>query len=363
MKILIFNWRDIKNPEGGGAEVFIHEIAKRLVKRGNRVTLFTSEFDGCKKEEIMDGIRIIRAGKKYSVYWKAEEYYKKYFSKERYDVVIDSVNTRPFFTTSFVSGNEEVIPLIYQLAKEYWFYETPFPINFIGYYLLEERWIKNYKDLPTITISESTKKDLINLGFKKIFVVPVGFDRSLEATTKKTNKPTIIYLGRLKGAKRPDHVVKAFEIVKKEIRDAKLWIVGEGYLRKNLEKIAVDGVKLFGRVPEKEKIDLLSKAWILVNPSVREGWGINIIEANAYGTPAIAYDVPGLRDSIVNQETGILVGENGDIKKLAEAIIKVLKNKKLMKKLSRNALKWSKRFSWDKCAEDFEGIIMSFVRT
>lgn len=362
MKILIFNWRDIKNHEAGGAEVFTHEIAKRLVKRGNEVTLFTSEFNGCKKEEVIDGVRIVRAGGKYSVYRKAKEYYKKHFSKEGYDVVIDEINTLPFFTPKFVNKGEAIVALIHQLAKEYWFYETPFPLSLIGYYFLEESWLKNYVDVPTITVSNSTKKDLIDLGFKKIFLVSEGLSfKPLNKLPKKDENPTIIYLGRLKRAKRPDHAVKAFEIVKKEVPDAKLWVVGDGYMRKKLERNAADGVKFFGFVPRQDKIDLLSKAWILVNPSVREGWGLNVIEANACATPAIAYDVPGLRDSIVDGKTGLLVKENGNIEALAEAIIKVLKDEKLRKKLSKNALKWAKRFSWDKSVREFEKIIKSVV--
>ncbi len=357
MKILIFNWRDIKNPEAGGAEVFTHENAKRWVKKGNEVTLFTSEFKNCKKEEFVDGVRIIRAGGKISVYKKAKEYYKKQFSKEGFDIIIDEINTLPFFAPKFVK-KEKIIALIHQLAREYWFYETMFPINLIGHYFLEKNWLKNYTNIPTITVSESTKKDLVNLGFKKIYVVSEGISfEPLKKYPKKEKEPTIIYVGRLKRAKRPDHVIKAFDIVKKEIKDAKIWVVGDGYLREKLENTNNKKIKFFGRVSEKEKIKLLSKAWVLVNPSVREGWGINIIEANACFTPCIAYDVPGLRDSIINKKTGLLVKENGNVKKLAEAIIKILEDEKLRLKLSKNALKHSKKFSWDKSAKEFLKII------
>ena len=148
-------------------------------------------------------------------------------------------------------------------------------------------------------------------------------------------------------------VYKAFEMVKEVMPDAKLWIVGDGYLRNDLEKSACDCVKFFGYVPEEEKKKLLSRAWALVNPSVREGWGINVIEANAYGTPCIAYDVPGLRDSISDGETGILVGENGSVDKLAETMTSVLEDEELRVTLSKNVLMYAKRFSWDKSADEF----------
>ena len=355
---MIFNWRDIKNPEAGGAEVFTHENAKRWTKMGHEVTLFTSEFNGCKKEEVVDGVKVVRAGGKYSVYMKAKECYKKYFSKENFDVVIDEINTVPFFTPKFVNNGERIVALIHQLAREYWFYETPFPINIMGYYFFEDRWLKNYNKIPTVTVSESTKMDLINLGFKKVFIVPEGISfNPLKEVPEKEKEPTVIYLGRLKRAKRPDLVIKAFKIVKEKIPNAKLWIVGDGYLRKDLEKIAPDEVKFFGHISEEEKIKLLSKAWVMVNPSIREGWGINVIEANACGTLAVAYDIPGLRDSIINEKTGLLVKENGDVEKLAEAIIRVLESEVLRKVLSVNALEYSKNFSWDKAAQEFEKIL------
>jgi len=354
-KMLIFNWRDIKNPAAGGAEVFTHEVAKRLVEKGHEVTLFTSEFAGCQKKETIDGVKIIRAGGKYTVYLKAREYYKKYFSKEKFDIVIDEINTVPFFTPKFVNHGEKVIALIHQLAREYWLYETPFPVKYVGYCILEDRWLKNYANIPTITVSNSTETDLKALGFKQVYKVPEGINfKPLDTVPEKEEEPTIIYLGRLTRAKRPDHAIKAYKVVKRQVPNAKLWIVGDGYLRKKLEKTATEGVKFFGKVSEQEKIKLLSRAWVLVNPSVREGFGLNIIEANACGTPAVAYDVPGLRDSVINELTGILVKENGNIEKLANAIIKILFNGNLRERLSINAIEYSKKgFSWDIVAQEF----------
>jgi len=219
----------------GGAEVFTYENAKRWVKVGHEVTLFTSEFPNCKREEVLDGVRIVRAGGKYSVYWKAKRYYRKYFSKEGYDVVVDEINTRPFLTPKFVNNGEKVVALIHQLAREYWFYETPFPVSYIGYYFLEKRWLKNYVDVPTVTVSESTRQDLLDLGFREVFVVPEGLNfKPLSEVPEKESYPVIAYVGRLKRAKRPDHPVTAFRIVKERVPEAELWIIGDGYFRKDL---------------------------------------------------------------------------------------------------------------------------------
>jgi len=362
LKILIFNWRCWFNPEMGGAEVFTREVAKRWVKAGHEVTLFTSEFPDCKKEEISEGVRIVRAGGKYSVYWRAKEYYRKSLSKDGYDVLIDEINTRPFLTPKFVNGGEKIIALIHQLAREYWFYEMHFPLSFIGYHFLEKKWLRNYTGIPTVTVSESTKRDLLGLGFKEVFVVPEGLNfEPLKEVPEKESYPVVAYVGRLKRAKRPDHAVKAFKIVKEKISEAELWIIGDGYFKKKLEKLVCNGVKFFSGLSNECRRELVKRAWILVNPSVREGFGLNIIEANALGTPCIAYDVPGLRDSIKDGETGILV-KNGKIEKLSETIIRTLEDGKLRKRLNQNALDYAREFSWNKTAEEFTNVIIKVLK-
>ena len=356
LKLLWFNWRCWLNPEMGGAEVFTYEIAKRWVKAGHEVTLFSSKFPSCMKEEVLDGVRVVRGGGRYSVYCNAKKYYKKYFSKEGYDVVVDEINTRPFFTTKFVNKGEKIVSLIHQLAREYWFYETPFPISYIGYHFLEKKWLNSYRDIPTITVSESTRQDLLDWGFKRIFVVPEGLNfEPLVEISKKESYPVIAYAGRLKRAKRPQHAIEAFKIVKKKIPEVELWIIGDGYLKKNLEKNAPSGVKFINGLSNVERKECLKKAWVLVNPSIREGFGLNVVEANALGTPCVAYDVAGLRDS-VNNKTGLLA-RAGSIEDLAERIEVILSDELLRKKLSRNALNYSRQFSWEESAETFLNVI------
>jgi hypothetical protein len=152
LKILWFNWRCWVNLDMGGAEVFTREVAKRFAEAGHEVTLFASEFDECKREEFIDGVKIVRAGRGYSVYLKAKEYYREHFSMEDYDVIIDEINTRPFLTPKFIKNGEQVVALIHQLAREYWFYETPFPISYIGYHFLEDRWLRNYVNINPSSI-------------------------------------------------------------------------------------------------------------------------------------------------------------------------------------------------------------------
>jgi glycosyltransferase involved in cell wall biosynthesis len=360
MSILWFNWRDILNPEAGGAEVFTHEMMKRLTKRGYHMTLFTSRFDGCQLNENIDGVDVIREGNKYTVYRQAKKYLKAY--KHHYDLIIDEINTRPFFTPKYVR-EKQVIALIHQLARDFWFYETRFPLNYIGYYYLEKKWLSNYKDIITVTVSNSTKIDLEEMGFKKLFVVPPGLNVTPLLTVKKKEaNPTLIFIARLKKAKLPHHALQAFSIIKREIPDAKMWIIGDGYLREKLESFKIKDLTFFGHISNEKKYELLSLAHIILAPAVREGWGLVVTEANAMGTPAIGYDVHGLRDSIRHDETGITIKERSP-EAMAQQAILLLRDKNRLSKYSANALKFSKQFSWDKTANSFDKILNNQYET
>jgi len=358
LHILCYNWKDIQNPNAGGAEVFTHQVLKRLAKKGYEVTLFTSKFEGCKKREEVDGLEIIREGGKYTVYPKAKEHYLQF--KNRYDLIIDEINTRPFLTPKFVK-EKPIIALIHQLAREFWFYETQFPINYLGYYFLEKMWLSNYKDILTITVSESTKKDLEALGFRKVLIVPEGLDvKPLSHVGVKEPTPTIVFIGRLKRAKLPDHALKAFHLIKKEINDVRLWVIGDGYMRRELERMKISDVTFYGHVENEMKYSLLKRAHIILVPGVREGWGLVVTESNSMGTPAVAYNVPGLRDSVIDGQTGILTKENSP-SGLAQSAIKILTNTELLQKLSSASLDYSRRFSWDLTAKELEKIIENCV--
>ncbi|MGV8130446.1 MAG: glycosyltransferase family 4 protein [Methanolinea sp.] len=174
MRILIFNLRDIKNPEHGGAEVFTHEISKRWVQQGHQVTLFVSNYkNGCENEKV-EGIEIIRRGNIFSVFWIAKRFYKKYF-EGKYDIIIDEYTFRPFLTPKFVK--EPIIFLVHELAREKYFYELPPILSHIYYYWLEPNWLSYYNNGITVTISESTKSDLVEIKYKNVHIVPVGINR------------------------------------------------------------------------------------------------------------------------------------------------------------------------------------------
>lgn len=362
MRLLMFSWRDIKNPEAGGAEVLTFEVAKQWAASGHKVTLFTTSFPGAPSQEKVEGVKIFRRGSLLSVWFWGWWFYKRFF-QGRVDVVIDQINTIPFFTPFYVK--EKKIVLIHQLAREVFWYNSPFPLNLFGF-LFEPLYLRLYKELPVVTVSPSTCQDLINLGFeqKKIQIIPEGINfPPLSRLPRKEKELTLIYLGRLMPAKRVEDVIESFYLVQKKIPPAQLWIVGKGpekylnYLKKLVEKKKLKkSVVFWGYVSPKKKIFLLKKAHLLVLASVREGWGLVVNEAAALGTPSLAYDVPGLRDSILNPRTGILSAKQSP-RELAKKTLEVWENPALQKFLAHNALKNVQGLSWGKTASAFERVI------
>ena len=242
------------------------------------------------------------------------------------------------------------------MAVEFWDYKTPFPINIIGKHFLEKYWIRYYVNVKTVTVSESSKGDLIALGFKDVEIVPNGLDRIvLNKVPEKKETFTAIFVGRLTPTKKPEDAICAFKMFGK----GRLLVVGKGELLDRLKNKYNSSVEFKGFVSEEVKIELMKKAHVILVPGIREGWGRVVIEANALGTPAIGYNIHGLRDSIRHLYNGLLCEPNP--KAMCEAIEVIYEDEKLRKRLSKNALDWAKRFSWDESVKMFDRIIKSVV--
>ncbi len=354
----MLNWRDITHPNAGGAERYIHEIGKRMVPR-HEVTLFCGRYPGCRSEETIDGIRIIRIGGTFSVYIRSA--LKVIGQRNSFDVVVDDINGVPFFSPLY--SKAPVVAVVHHIVGWPIFKrELPFPMSIVGY--LGEKSIPTfYRNCDFVTVSASTRKELEEFGIQSglITVIQNGIDLPAKIAPVKTPDPTVLYLGRIKEYKRLDQVIRAFAEVRKTFPKAQLVIAGRGEtapLRSlSIEMGLSDYVRFPGEVSEEEKEDLLSSAWVFVSASMKEGWGISIIEANASGTPAVSYDVPGLRDSIKDGYNGILVSE-GNLEKLVQALISIIGKKEFREELSNNALTWAGNFSWDKSAEEFEELLI-----
>ena len=297
MRILILNWKDLAHPAAGGAEVFTEEVARVLVRRGHDVTLHAAAVEGQPDEETVDGVRIVRAGGQLGVYRAARRFWSAQ-PRGAFDVVVDEINTRPFLTPRWVRGTP-VVALIHQLAREIWFYETPRPVALVGRHVLEPRWLRLYRDVPALTVSRSSAESLEREhGWRDVTVIPEGSTRHPVPDVPKAEEPTVVFLGRLVAMKRPEDAVEAFRLLTKSVHAARMWLIGDGPLAERLRRDAPSRVELLGRLERDELLRRLAAAHVLVATSVREGWGLNVSEAAACGTPSIGYRVSGLVDSV-----------------------------------------------------------------
>jgi glycosyltransferase involved in cell wall biosynthesis len=365
MKILWFAWKDKKNPYAGGAEVVSSELAKRLVNDGHEVTFIVRGHVGEKDEEMIDGYRVIRLGNWKSVYWKAYQYYKKNLVGWA-DLVIDEVNTIPFFCKFYVK--EKNILFFHQLCRKIWFYEMRFPMNLVGY-LAEPvyLWLLNNKQV--VTVSESTRKDLMKYGFRKerIRIISEGIllEPAENIDTPKFEKPTLLSLGAMRPMKRTDHILKAFEIAKEKMADLEFKIAGSvsgpfgGKVVHSIdESLHRKSIQYLGMVDEAVKLDLMRRSHLIAVTSVKEGWGLIVTEAASQGTPAVVYDIDGLRDSVRHGKTGLISEENTP-ERLSERIVQLLSDREKYEEIRRNAWQWSKEINFEKSYIDFKQIIKS----
>jgi glycosyltransferase involved in cell wall biosynthesis len=241
------------------------------------------------------------------------------------------------------------------------FQAGPFPVALATWWL--ERPIPYlYRRLPVVAVSESTKEDLVRRGLRpeSIQVIPNGIDleRFTPAAHTRTVSPSLVYVGRLKEYKRVDLIIDAVRRLAERGIDVELDVAGQGDRMAALQARARrsgldDRVHFHGFVTEDEKLDLLRRSWIHVLTSPKEGWGISSIEAAACGTPTVASDAPGLRESVVDGETGLLV-PHGDVSALADALERLIRDPGLRSRMSRDAREFARRFSWDTSADAFE---------
>jgi len=354
MRIAIFNWRCFRHPQAGGSELYLQEQAGRWVQQGHTVLWFTSRPAGTLREEDHDGIRFVRAGGTYTVYWRAA---LNYLRKARPDVIIDVENGIPFFTP--VYARVPVVLLIHHVHTDVWAKEASRLNAKIGSWLERKLMPLVYRRAPIVTVSQSSAAMIDRLfgTHGPISIVHNGFSERLTPGLKSEH-PELVYLGRLRRYKSIDVLLRAMRRL--DDLSPVLHLAGQGEDEPRLKALAASlgltKVVFQGYVDEVGKMQLLQRAWVAVNPSSMEGWGVTNIEANACGTPVVGSDVPGIRDSISPGRSGVLV-PYGDDKALAGAIRELIENKELRNEMGRTAREWAERFSWDASADAFMGIL------
>ncbi len=360
MNILAVNWLDLENPQAGGAEVHFFEIFGRLVERGHRVTLISSGWKGAPPREKIAGIEVRRFGGRHTFALRGRGAVRRILGEQTYDIVVEDINKLPLFTPSLT--RLPVYVIIPHLFGTTAFREASFPIASVVW--LAERPIpRAYRRAAFHAISESTRDDLVARGVPEssIKVIHPGVDTTWFVPTPdvlRAETPTFLYVGRLKRYKGIDTVLRALAAVRKAGHDVRLEIAGRGDDAERLQGVAArlqlgSAVQFLGFVDEAAKRDLLRRAWAVVFPSEKEGWGIVNVEAAACGTPAIASDSPGLRESVIADETGVLI-PHGATAALTDALIRFSTDRELLETLGRGARAFAERLSWDRTADETE---------
>ncbi|HLQ59142.1 MAG TPA: glycosyltransferase family 4 protein [Gemmatimonadales bacterium] len=358
MRILLVNWNDRENPQAGGAEIHLHELFGRIAQwgGGHEIHLIASGWPGCPPRAVVDGIQVTRIGGRHSFAVRGRGAVRAALRQTQFDVVVEDINKIPLFLPTltrlpFVAivphlfGTTAFAEASAPLASIVWAAELPIP------------WV--YGKAAFHAISESTRDDLVRRGIRaeRIVVIHPGVDADRyhpDPGTPRAERPTFLYLGRLKRYKGVEFALRAVAAARQARDDITLDICGQGDDRPRLERVAAelglgDAVRFLGFVSEDEKLRLLRRAWAVVFPSPKEGWGITNVEAAASGTPALASDSPGLRESVQHGVTGYLV-PHGDLRALADRMLALAGDRSLVDRLGRAARSFAEGLSWDTAA-------------
>jgi len=360
------NWRDRRHPEAGGAEVHLHEIFGRLAARGHEVHLLASGWRGCAADETLDGIAVHRASGAYGFALAGRRAFMRLARALRPDVVVEDVNKLPLYLP-LVWGGPFVL-LVPHLFGTTAFREVSWPMA-LAVWTAEQPMPLVYRRVPVHAISGSTADDLVGRGFarERIRVIYPGVDAGHYASDPRVarwNRPAFLYVGRLKRYKAVDTAITAVGALARAGQPVELWIAGGGSDRSRLERVAAEAgggaVTFLGWVSEERKLELYRQAWGVVFPSPKEGWGITNLEAAGCGTPAVASNSPGLRESVRDGETGLLV-PHGDVDALAAALRSLATDAALRGRLAAGARAFAQSLSWERAAADTEAHLEAAV--
>lgn len=362
MRILVVNWQDIKNPHSGGAETHLHEVFGRIASmKGHSVDLLCSGFKGAPDTETIDGMQVYRVGGRMTFPLYAKRKYKQLRAAGiaaglgDYDVVVEDLNKIPLFTRYWHPNR--LVVLTHHLFGTTAFSEVSFPVA-LATWLLEKPIGWHYQQVPFEAVSESTAEDLVERGIPRdrITVIYNGVD--LEQLTplagSRAAAPQFACIGRLKRYKQIDIVIRAFD----QLNDpnSTLLIAGKGDDRPRLERVVkatrcMDRIRFLGYITEDEKRDLLRSSWATLLASPKEGWGIGNIETAACGTPVIAANSPGIRESVLDGKTGFLI-DGDSVDSYTSAMRRLIAHPDLVEELGKNARSFAETFTWERAARD-----------
>lgn len=367
MRILLVNWQDRTNPQAGGAEVHLHEIFGRLAARGHEVHLLCSGYAGAPAEDALDGMRVHRVSSRYGFAFAGRRAFRRLAAALRPDIVVEDVNKVPLNLPREWAG--PFVLLVPHLFGTTAYRELPAPLAALVV-AAERPMARSYAGAGVHAISASTRDDLVARGFRPaaVQVIYPGVDAAHFAPDPSVPRdvvPTFLYVGRLKRYKQVDVAIAALARLVRTVPSARLLVAGSGDDADRLVRVAreagVSGsVEFLGYMSEAGKLDLYRRAWAVVLPSLKEGWGITNLEAAGCGTPALVADNSALRESVRDGETGFLV-PTGDVTALAGAMERLATDRALRERLGRGARAFAETFSWERTAQETESHLNAVV--
>jgi glycosyltransferase involved in cell wall biosynthesis len=362
--VVVLNWRDIRHPQSGGAEQYMHQIARRWAAGGARVTWLTARAAGQARREVVDGIEIVRAGGALGVYPRVALSLLRRLGQ--IDVVIDCQNGIPFFSPLFVRAGVPIVQVVHHVHQDQFATRFGPVLSAVGRFLEGRGTRAVYGHRPIAAVSPSTRHELRRqLGFRgPIHIVPNGNDAAPTLRAPRDPDPTIAVVSRLVPHKRVDLLLAQLASVAADVPQLRVDVVGDGPERPRLTTLAAelglaDVVTFHGYVPAASRDELLSRAWLTTSTSAAEGWGLSIVEAAAHGVPTLALQVPGVRDSVVHGRTGWLVHEVHDFAVAATAALQELASDHRAREVTEACQAWADCFTWDRSAELLAGVVHS----
>jgi glycosyltransferase involved in cell wall biosynthesis len=350
-RIAIVNWRDPDHPQAGGAEVYCSEVARWLAQAGAEVTLVTARAPGQDRQSKRDGVRIHRTGGRFSVYPRALLWLRRH--RRQIDAVLDCQNGIPFFAPIAVGRRVPVVMLMHHVHQEQFALHFGARLAGIGRFLEGPASRLAYRGRPVIAVSPSTRAEIRTLLRlpAPIYVVPNGVSIPEPGTRHPTREPSIVSVGRLVVQKGLHHAIDAVAEARQTLPGLRFHIVGDGpeltRLRQQVQRLGLqDAVLIHGRVTDADRDLRLSQSWIFLSASQREGWGVAVLEAAAHGVPAIAYDVPGLRDAVRHEATGWLVSPEDSLAETLALAVHRLREPGELEAMASRCRDWSANFGW-----------------
>jgi glycosyltransferase involved in cell wall biosynthesis len=358
-RVVLFNWRDTANPEGGGSERYVESMARGLVRHGAQATVFCAAHSEAPADEVVDGVRYVRRGNHLTIYLLgALHLLLGRFG--RVDLVVDVQNGLPFFTRLVTA--KPVVVLVHHVHREQWPVVFPGRLGRVGWWIERALAPRIYRGSQYVAVSRATRAELMALGVGKerIAVVHNGTEPAPPVTSDRSATPAVCVLGRLVPHKQVEHAIDAVVAVRRLHPDLELTIVGSGWWEDDLRKYvaeagAGDIVTFAGHVTEQQKHEILARSWLMLLPSLKEGWGLVVGEAGSHGVPTVAYaSAGGTRESIRHGWSGLLVHDQAGFR---DAVRELLADDEERQRLGLGARTMSHTFAWEHSQDSFAHVL------